>query len=182
MVITVIQTLALLTLLSDIFIIILLLTFIAYKFKIVKFYLQIKKIVSTYAYQLAILVSMTATLGSLFFSEVARFNPCLLCWYQRIFMYPQLILLYLAYLKNQQKFISFYIISLSVIGASIALYQYTLQVFPQLQPVKCNINDSASCFRSYTFYFGYITIPMMSLTAFALNIILMSIFSKNKKP
>lgn len=172
---------AFMTLLSHIFIVIFLLSFIAYKLKLTKLYLSIKKIIAPSAYNMAFVVSLSATLGSLFFSEIARFTPCVLCWYQRIVMYPQTLLLYLAALKNQKKIIGFYIISLCMIGVLISLYQYTLQVFPQLQPVKCSASDPTSCFRNYTFYFGYITIPMMALTGFILNIILLSVFNKNKR-
>src|SRR5258708_5189085 len=46
------------------------------------------------------LVALAATLGSLFYSGIANFQPCLLCWWQRIFLYPQVILLFVAFLKK----------------------------------------------------------------------------------
>lgn len=175
----VIQTLAMMTLLSDIFILLIALLFVLQKLRVVFYYAKIKKLLAEQAYFLAFLVSLTATLGSLFFSEVAKFNPCVLCWYQRILMYPIPLLLYLAILKNQQKIISFYIITMSFIGALIALYHYSLQVLPFSSPLLCS-SEAVSCVKNYRFYFGYITIPMMSLTAFILIIILLSMFKSKK--
>src|SRR3989338_2312104 len=98
---TVIQSLAILVLLSDIFLVIVAVAFMTEKLRFGKWFTRIKKLFSRYAYILAFLVALTATLGSLFLSEVAKFQPCILCWYQRILMYPQAILLYMAILRNQ---------------------------------------------------------------------------------
>ena len=53
-----------------------------------------------YAYQLAFISALMATMASLFLSEVLHFQPCILCWYQRIAMYPQVVLLYVAQLRK----------------------------------------------------------------------------------
>src|SRR4051812_7212329 len=65
---------------------------------------------------IGLLVALTATLGSLFYSEIAHFTPCKLCWYQRILMYPQTLLFAVAYLKKD-KSISLYAALLSILGA-----------------------------------------------------------------
>lgn len=116
------------------------------------------------------IVALTATLGSLFFSEVAGFEPCKLCWFQRVLMYPQVILFVIALYKKDKAIID-YTLWLSVIGAAIAAYHYLLQigVAPEL---TCSATGySVSCSKRFIMSFGYITIPMMALTAFLMNII-----------
>lgn len=136
------------------------------------------KLLSHYRYQFSFVVSLVATLGSLFFSEVAKFQPCILCWYQRIFMYPQPVLLYLGILRKETV-LKPYLTALNLVGLGIALYHYLLQIQPKLLTAPCVTGD-VSCVRSYTFYFGYITIPLMAATAFALNLLFIS-FTASKK-
>ena len=126
----------------------------------------------------AFLVALIATLGSLFYSEVAHFTPCTLCWYQRIFMYPQAVLFGLALWKKDRG-IAVYGLVLSVIGALLALYHYLLQlgVAPELPCAA--IGYSAACSQRFVMTFGYITIPLMALTAFLL--IMVSMISLKKK-
>lgn len=127
----------------------------------------------------AFLVSLIATGGSLFYSEVAKYEPCKLCWFQRIFMYPQVVLLGMALLKRDKK-IADYSIILSSIGALIALYHYNLQL--GMSPlIPCStVGYSVSCAQKFVMQFGYITIPMMAFTAFLLIIALM-MWQKIKK-
>ncbi len=122
---------------------------------------------------LAFLVALAAMSGSLFYSEIAGFDPCKLCWYQRILMYPQVLLLGLALWKREGKQIAPYSIFLSSVGALIAGYHYLLQL--DLVPsLPCSaVGYSVSCSQRFVLQFGYITIPMMSLTVFLLIIFLM---------
>lgn len=118
----------------------------------------------------AFLVALVATSGSLFYSEVAGFEPCKLCWFQRIFMYPQVLLLGMALWKKDRG-IADYAMALAVLGALVAGYHYLLQlgIAPNL---PCSaIGYSASCSQRFIMNFGYITIPLMSFTAFLLVII-----------
>ena len=132
-----------------------------------------------YALAFSFIVALTATLGSLFYSEIAGYNPCKLCWFQRILMYPQVILLGMAWLKKDYGII-LYSLALSVIGALIAGYHYLLQI-GLVPSVNCSaVGYSISCSQRFVMQFGYITIPMMSLTAFLLIIIFMAILKKKK--
>ena len=125
---------------------------------------------------LAFVVALLSTAGSLFYSEIAGFEPCKLCWFQRIFMYPQVVLLGLALWKHDKN-IRDYAIGLSGIGALIAGYHYLLQ-FGMAPSVACSaVGYSISCSKFFAVNFGYITIPMMALTAFVLIIIFL-IFSR----
>lgn len=121
-------------------------------------------------------IALFTTAGSLFFSEIAHFPPCKLCWYQRIFMYPQVVLLGIAAIKNDFS-VRKYILPLSFIGLAIAVYQYILQMSPF--PLPCT-DEIASCAAKQVVYFGYITIPLMSATAFT-AIIALFLFSRKEK-
>lgn len=129
--------------------------------------------------KLSFFVALLATLGSLFYSDIAHFNPCKLCWYQRIFMYPLVLLFGLAIYRKDNK-VTEYGLIMSVIGFLIAGYHYLMQLgfVPALSCAA--VGYSASCAKEFVMQFGYITIPMMSLTAFGLIILLLGI-TKFKK-
>jgi disulfide bond formation protein DsbB len=116
------------------------------------------------------ITALIAITGSLIFSEVLKFEPCTLCWYQRIFMYPQVVLLGLA-LWKKDKNIANYSIALSVIGAIIAAYHYFLQISVISKSFCSIVGYSVSCTDTFAPIFGYITIPMMSFTAFVMIIL-----------
>ncbi len=138
---------------------------------------DINKLVRQNAYTFSLAVSLLATIGSLYYSKVAGYSPCELCWYQRIFMYPQAILFGIALYKNQQV-ITPYSLALSILGGGIALYHYLLQM-KVLDLSTCPVGVE-SCSETVVKKFGYITIPMMSLTAFSLLIIFMTTLLKKK--
>jgi len=120
---------------------------------------------------LGLVVSLTATLGSLFYSDIMGFNPCILCWYQRIFMYPQVILFAVALWKKDRKVVR-YSLTFSIIGALLAAYHYLGQI-SVIKGLPCEaVGYSSSCAETFFLAYNYITIPMMSLTAFVLLIIL----------
>ncbi|MDZ5610621.1 disulfide oxidoreductase, partial [Bacillus pseudomycoides] len=76
-------------------------------------------------------VSLIATLGSLYLSEIMKYEPCTLCWYQRILMYPLVLLLGTAIIRKDYR-IGIYSLVLAIIGACIAAYHYSLQKIPFL--------------------------------------------------
>lgn len=115
-------------------------------------------------------IAVIALFGSLYFSEIRKFEPCELCWYQRIFMYPLTIILGIAYVKKDWK-ISFYTMILSAIGGSISLYHYSLQKF-LLTKEGSLFCGRIPCHAQYIDWFGFITIPFLALTAFIIIFIL----------
>ncbi len=119
---------------------------------------------------LSFLIALGATLGSLFYSEIAGFAPCVLCWWQRIFLYPQVILLFVGFMKKDQ-LIRLHSIILSLVGGVIALYHTFIQ-FGGEAIVPCSATGP-SCTTLYFLEYGYITIPTMSLTVFALLLLIM---------
>jgi len=125
----------------------------------------------------AFITALTATLGSLFYSEVAGYVPCELCWYQRIFMYPQVILLGLAWLRKEINIIK-YSLSLASVGLVFALYHSYIAT-GAATTTFCSVTGGVSCLQRYVYVYNYITIPIMALTAFVL-IIIMLIFASRK--
>lgn len=118
--------------------------------------------------------SIAAMVGSYYFSEIRHFTPCNLCWYQRIFMFPLVIIIAVGILKKD-KDIYKYVLPLSIIGWFVAFYQVLLEkgiIKENLLP--CTIG--AACTTKYINYLGFITIPLLSLLAFSLITICMVIF------
>lgn len=125
------------------------------------------------------MVALVAMVGSLIYSEIIGYEPCKLCWLQRIFMYSQVILLGMALFKKDYKIISYSIV-LSIIGAIIAGYHYLLQL-GVASGLPCSaVGYSVSCSQRFVMQYGYITIPMMALSAFVLITLLLSSHYQNK--
>lgn len=117
-----------------------------------------------YALYFAWIVSIAATLGSLYFSEIRGFIPCELCWFQRIFMYPLSIVLGIAVFHNDTN-IKRYILPLSIIGLCISAFHYLKQKVPFLSTIElCSLGTS--CNVQYINWFGFVTIPFLAFVAF----------------
>lgn len=121
---------------------------------------------SSYLLYFAWVVSVIATLGSLYFSEIRGFIPCELCWYQRILMYPLSVILGIAAYNNDLR-IKKYILPLSIIGICVSLYHYLLQKVPGFALAKPCV-QGVPCDMMYINWFGFITIPFLALVAFSL--------------
>jgi len=131
---------------------------------------RIEAVLGEPAIFLAGLVALVATLGSLYYSEVAHFTPCLLCWYQRIAMYPLAVILPIAAFRRDRG-IWRYVVPVAAIGAAISIYHYQLQRFPDQASVSCSVE--APCALTWVWQLGYISIPFMALSAFALIVTLL---------
>lgn len=115
--------------------------------------------------EIGFVFTLLATSGSLYLSNFLGWEPCRLCWYQRILMYPLVILFGMSlFLDNDD--VADYTLPLSLTGLAIAVYHYMIQFLPALQSKGCSIT-SVSCEATYTFYYGHITIPVMAAAAFA---------------
>ena len=124
-------------------------------------------------------VSLTATMGSLFFSEIRGYEPCELCWIQRIFMYPLVLILGSAYVQKNAR-IAVTTAIFSVIGGAISLYHYGLQKVSFLSE-NAPACGRVSCTGEYINIFGFITIPFLALTAFVLIAISSFMLLKDSK-
>lgn len=111
-------------------------------------------------------VALLATAGSLYFSEIRGYTPCTLCWVQRIFMYPLIIIVGIAIVqKNVQ--IAATTLALAITGGAISLYHYGLQKLSFLSDAAPACGQ-VPCTGQYINYLGFITIPFLALTAFIL--------------
>ncbi|NQV93317.1 disulfide bond formation protein B [Candidatus Kaiserbacteria bacterium] len=133
-------------------------------------------LIGTYGIHIVFLLSLGGVVLSLTYSEIFGFVPCGLCWLQRVFLYPQLILSGLALFKKE-RFIADYLISLSVVGVVIALYQHYLQM-GGADLINCPA-AAGDCAKRFLFEFGYITFPLMSFTVFALIIVVMMVVRRS---
>ncbi len=124
-------------------------------------------------------VSLTATMGSLFFSEIRGYEPCELCWIQRILMYPLVLILGVAYVQKNAR-IAVTTAIFSVIGGAISLYHYGLQKVSFLSE-NAPACGRVSCTGEYINIFGFITIPFLALTAFVLIAITSFMLLKDSK-
>lgn len=112
------------------------------------------------------LIVSVATLGSLFFSEIMDYAPCDLCWYQRIFIYPLVIMIPIGLFPFDRSVIK-YSLPLLIVGWSIAVYQNLLYygIIPEnISPCS----QGVSCKEEYIEIFGTLSIPLLSLIAFSI--------------
>jgi disulfide bond formation protein DsbB len=124
------------------------------------------------------IVALVSTLGSLFFSEVMSFAPCSLCWYQRICMYPLVLILGFGLFPADIKVIR-YALPLAIAGLATSFYHNLLQwgIIPETAaPCKLGV----PCATKYIEWLGFITIPFLSLVAFTLIVALLFITRKSE--
>lgn len=158
------------TLLSNILVVYLLVEIIYYGYKKRFIFERVRGAIKNKGVGFMFLISLIAMLGSLYYSEIAGYNPCVLCWYQRIFMYSQVFLLGFAFFRRDKRIIP-YAFLLSIIGFLIAGYHYIMQI-SRIDSVICDVvGYSASCSESFFLSLGYITIPMMAASAFLLIVL-----------
>jgi disulfide bond formation protein DsbB len=122
--------------------------------------------------------ALIATIGSLYFSEVRHFIPCTLCWYQRILMYPLVVILGIAFYRNDKE-IYRYALPLALIGLIVSGYHTMLQKIPYLQQFEM-CTSGIPCAKDYLNWLGFITIPMMAFGAFTIITVCLAILSRAK--
>jgi len=112
----------------------------------------------------AFAVATVATIGSLYYSQVADFVPCELCWYQRICMYPLVVVLGVGWWRRDPASV-WYALPLAVAGGGIATYHALVERYPSLgEGLSCSVE--APCTVPYFREFGWVTIAVMSLAGF----------------
>lgn len=109
------------------------------------------------------LVATVTMLGSLYYSQVAHFDPCELCWATRICVYPLSLILLVAAVGKDRK-VWRYVLPLTLVGIAISTYQTQLQAFPE-QKGFCSLTNP--CSTRYVWEFGFISLPFMALSCFA---------------
>jgi disulfide bond formation protein DsbB len=117
------------------------------------------------------LVAAVSAMGSLFFSHVMEFAPCVLCWYQRIFLFPLVIILAVGLFPFDRGVVK-YALPLVIAGGLTALYHNFLYagIIPEsIQPCSKGV----SCTEEYIELFGFLSIPMLSLLSFIIILALL---------
>ncbi|MGB2874846.1 MAG: disulfide bond formation protein B [Gaiellaceae bacterium] len=127
----------------------------------------LRRTLEGYELWVVFLVAAVATGGSLFFSEIAHFTPCELCWFQRICMYPLSITALLAAFANDRR-AARYLLPLPVAGAGVSVYHLLVENHVVGQAQACLISAPGGCAVKWINEFGYVTIPTLALTGFAL--------------
>jgi disulfide bond formation protein DsbB len=114
-------------------------------------------------------VSLVATMGSLFFSEVMLLPPCVLCWYQRICMYP-LAIIFTVGLVAHDRHVARYAWPLTLVGLAVAIY-HNLLYYHLIPDSITPCSTGVSCTDVQIQWLGFITIPLLSLTAFGIIVV-----------
>ena len=135
------------------------------------------KIFSTTIILLCFLVASVATLGSLFFSEIMNFVPCSMCWYQRIFMYP-LVLVFLVNLLYPDDKVFKYAMILVITGLVFSIY-HNLLMFDIIPESIVPCVSGVPCSTEYINWFGFVTIPLLSFIAY-LTLFILLLIGKEK--
>lgn len=136
-----------------------------------------KTFVRNYGLYIAWAIALIAMLGSIYFSEVRHFAPCVLCWFQRITIYPLVILIPVGILRKDPA-VSSYILPLAITGLAISLYHNLLyyKILPEsVSPCTLGV----SCTTKFVEYFGFVTIPLLSFIALLTITIIMFVHRKN---
>ena len=132
----------------------------------------LRDVVTPYALPLATLVALTAMSGSLYFSEVAHLEPCVLCWYQRIAMYPLVLLLGLAAVRRDAG-VRPYAMALAAVGAVLSAYHVGVQRLPDVLTSSCSA--TAPCSAIQVEVLGFVTIPVLAFIAFLTILVLLGV-------
>lgn len=122
---------------------------------------------------------LVATLGSLYASEILSLPLCTLCWYQRVLMYPLVVILVIGILKKDKN-LPFYVLPLSISGMVIAFYHYLLQL-GIFDKALTTCTYGTSCSNKDWILFDFITLPLLSFLAFAFVTLAMVIFQRLAK-
>jgi disulfide bond formation protein DsbB len=146
---------------------------------------RVRDFFGEYAILFSFLVGLASVVGSLFYSQVANFAPCFLCWIQRAFLYTETVIFFFAIIARNAERVRKYdhvvrkaAIILSGIGGLVSVYNVYLQ-FGGSSAINCAAFGTVNCELVYFVEYGYVTIPTMALTAFAM-IILFVLCGKKK--
>ena len=133
---------------------------------------DIGQLLSRWGVWIGLLVSFAGSAVTVIHSGLFGLPPCPLCWWQRAFLYPQVVLFAVALFWKRDRRIADYSIALSIVGLGIALYHHVLQMYPS-GSLPCPSQGGISCGQILFLEFGYITYPMMAISAFAFLIVVM---------
>ena len=126
-----------------------------------------------YSVYIGLIAAWIAMLGSLYFSEVAGFLPCRLCWFQRVLMYPLAGILLVGILRRDAG-LPYYVLPFSVLGIGLSTYHYLLQK-TSLFGESASCQEGIPCTTMWINWFGFATIPFLALAGFLIITVMMLI-------
>lgn len=132
---------------------------------------DIAESVSSWGMWAGLFLSLGASAMTLIHSSIFNLPPCPLCWWQRIFLYPQAVIFTIALWKRDAN-AACYSIALSIVGLTVSLYHHALQIAPS-GTLPCPADGTVSCSQVLFLEFGYITYPLMGASLFAFLIVVM---------
>jgi disulfide bond formation protein DsbB len=127
--------------------------------------------VTQFAPVYGIIFVMLAFIGPLTYSEIIQYTPCKLCWFQRIAMFPQLVILAVALWYSDKNYWRYTLI-LSSIGLCFSLFHYGLQMGLPITTECATVGQAASCASLYVNTFDFVTMPLMAASVFVAQIVL----------
>ena len=139
---------------------------------------KISAFVSKNILLIGFLLSMSALVSSLVYSEIIGYPPCMFCWWARIMFYPQVVLFGRGLIKKDLNILPYTLI-LTTIGLCITTYHSIIQIVGE-SPIPCTAGG-ISCVSRDVFMFGFITIPLMGVVGFAVLLISLAIAKKSSK-
>lgn len=133
-----------------------------------------------YVYPIGFFVTLAGSFLTLFYSEVLKYAPCDLCWYQRIFLYPQIFLFAYAWYKKDRAVLPYTII-LSIVGLCIATYHHLLQIGFDIMKPCSSAPFAVDCSKPSFIEFGFVTFPFMAVVLFGFLLVLTVTATQAKK-
>jgi len=125
------------------------------------------------------IIALTATVGSLFFSEVMNLPPCVLCWYQRIAMYPLVFVIGAGIMMRDSR-VRYYALPVCLAGLAVAVY-HNLLYYNIIPDSITPCTEGVSCTSVQIEWLGFITIPLLSLTAFTLILLCLLLYKSSAR-
>ena len=128
---------------------------------------------------LAWVIALLSMVGSLFFSEVMNFPPCALCWYQRIAIYPLVAVIGVGIILRDRR-MKYYALPLALVGLAIAVY-HNLLYYGVIPETAAPCTQGVSCTDTQIEWFGFVTIPLLSLMAFTVICLCLLLYKPKEK-
>lgn len=155
--------LALLTVIGAVFVVLFAITVAwqSYKHDMGKY----AKCLGNYIFPIGFFITLLGTFLTLFYSQVLHYAPCDLCWYQRVFLYPQVVLFGYAWYKKDRVVLP-YVLILSLFGLAIATYHHFLQIGFDLMKPCSTAPFAVDCAKPSFIEFGFVTFPFMAVVLF----------------
>lgn len=138
----------------------------------------VSKNISRHILVFGLLVSLSALVSSLIYSEAIGYPPCLFCWWARVFFYPQVVLYGLAVFKKDRKILDYSLV-LTIIGTIVSGFHYTVETIGT-SPIACEAGG-VSCLNRFVYEYGFITIPLMGLIGFVTLLLAILVAKREEK-